>query len=237
MNPDKILKRICNAIISHVCHRNARLYVWYLRRKGIKIGTHFLIQNHSVKSVLIDVTRPSLVTIGNNVTVNKNFNLFTHDFVCGVFLNKYHDFVPSSGRVTIGNNVRFGVNCTVLKGVTIGDNCFIGAGSIVTKDIPSNSIAVGIPCHVIMPLDDYYKKRKIKCVEEALEYARSIKERFGRRPEIEDFYEEFPLFLKGTDEVSTLPIKEQLRDSYQYYREHNKPVFDGFEDFLNKAGI
>lgn len=62
MNPDKILKRICNAIISYVSHRNARLYVWYLRRKGIKIGTHFLIQNHSVKSILIDVTRPSLVT-------------------------------------------------------------------------------------------------------------------------------------------------------------------------------
>ena len=48
--------------------------------------------------------------------------------------------MPSSGRVTIGNNVRFGVDCTVLKGVTIGDNCFIAAGSLVTKDIPANSV-------------------------------------------------------------------------------------------------
>ncbi|MNT86371.1 putative acetyltransferase [compost metagenome] len=49
----------------------------------------------------------------------------------------------------VGNNVWFGGNVTVLPGVTIGDNSIIGAGSVVTKDIPANVVAVGNPCKVI----------------------------------------------------------------------------------------
>lgn len=51
--------------------------------------------------------------------------------------------------VTIGNSVWIGGNVTILPGVTIGDNCTIGAGSVVTHDIPANSVAVGNPCKVI----------------------------------------------------------------------------------------
>lgn len=51
--------------------------------------------------------------------------------------------------VTIGSNCWFGANVTVCPGVTIGDNCVIGAGAVVTKDIPSDSFAAGVPCKVI----------------------------------------------------------------------------------------
>ena len=51
--------------------------------------------------------------------------------------------------ITVGNNVWIGGNVVVVPGVTIGDNCVIGAGSVVTKDIPANSLAVGNPCKVI----------------------------------------------------------------------------------------
>lgn len=51
--------------------------------------------------------------------------------------------------ITVGDNVWFGAGVSVLPGVTIGDNCVIGAGSVVVKDIPSNSVAVGNPCKVI----------------------------------------------------------------------------------------
>lgn len=56
--------------------------------------------------------------------------------------------------INVGNNVWFGGNVTVLAGVTIGDNTVIGAGSVVTKDIPSNVIAVGNPCKIISKIEN-----------------------------------------------------------------------------------
>lgn len=103
----------------------------------------------SPRSCRVDVSRPSLVSIGDNVDFNDNFQLLTHDWACTVFRIKYHDFVNSSGHVTIGSNIYFGANVIVLKGVTIGDNCVIAAGSLVTHDIPANSVAAGLPCRGI----------------------------------------------------------------------------------------
>jgi len=51
--------------------------------------------------------------------------------------------------ITVGNNVWIGGNVVVVPGVTIDDNCVIGAGSVVVTDIPANSLAVGNPCKVI----------------------------------------------------------------------------------------
>lgn len=56
--------------------------------------------------------------------------------------------------ITIGDDVWIGGNCTILPGVTIGNNVVIGAGAVVTKDIPDNSVAVGIPARVIKTLED-----------------------------------------------------------------------------------
>ena len=68
--------------------------------------------------------------------------------------------------VHIGRNCWLGAGVIVLPGVTIGDNTVIGAGSIVTKDIPANVVAVGNPCRVLRPIGEkdreyYYKDRKI----------------------------------------------------------------------------
>jgi acetyltransferase-like isoleucine patch superfamily enzyme len=104
-----------------------------------------------------------------------NFQILTHDYATSVFIGKYCDFINSSGRVTIGSNIVFGTNCIVLKGVEIGDNCIIGAGSIIAKDIPANSVAVGRPAKVICTLDDFYARRRTECIREAFEYANSIR--------------------------------------------------------------
>ena len=166
--------------------------------------------------------------------MNRNFTLLTHDWVTHVFIHAGLNFLNSSGKITIGNNVSFGQNVMVLKGVTIGDNVFIGAGSIVTKDIPSNCIAVGRPCRAIMSLEEYYKKRINKSREEAFEYAKSIIERFNRQPIVEDFWEEFPLFVSGKDveTYSMLPIKRQLGPIYERYVKEHIAEFDNFEAFL-----
>ena len=56
--------------------------------------------------------------------------------------------------ISVGNNVWIGGNVTVLTGVTIGNNVTIGAGSVVTRDIPDNTLAVGNPCRVIKSIDE-----------------------------------------------------------------------------------
>lgn len=60
--------------------------------------------------------------------------------------------------INIGENVWIGANATVLSGVTIGKNSVIGAGSVVTKDIPENVVAVGNPCRVLRAITDEDKK-------------------------------------------------------------------------------
>lgn len=70
--------------------------------------------------------------------------------------------------VRIGRNCWIGAGAVILPGVTIGDNVVIGAGSVVTKDIPSNVVAVGNPCRVLRPVGDrdrefYCKGRRIDC--------------------------------------------------------------------------
>lgn len=217
--------------------KNSGRYIKWLRKKGIKIGHEcFFIRPDVVE---IDYTRPSLIEIGNNVRMNRNFSIYTHDFSTAVFLKKKSEFMNSSGRVKIGNNIWFGANCTILKGVNIGDNCIIGVGSVVTKDIPANSVASGIPAKVICGLDDYYEKRKKKSIEEACDYAKSIQERFGRRPVEADFFEEFPLFVNGDeiDKYPTIPIRRQLKGALPEWEKNHKAIFSSFEDFLKVAGI
>lgn len=138
-----LLKRIANKVEDYWVRSSSERFCSYLRKKGVLIGqgTHI-----DARTALIDITRPSLVSIGENCYLNEHFTLLTHDYTANVFLHMGGNFVNSSGKVSIGNNVSFGQNVMVLKGVTIGDNCFIGAGSIVTRNIPANSVAVGGPC-------------------------------------------------------------------------------------------
>ncbi|HOP59466.1 MAG TPA: acyltransferase, partial [Bacteroidales bacterium] len=56
------------------------------------------------------------------------------------------------GKIKIGNNVFIGNNCTILPGTTVGDNCIIGAGSVVRGNFPENSVIVGNPAKVVMPM-------------------------------------------------------------------------------------
>lgn len=230
------MKKLINKFKNIIYRTSSERFCKFLRSKGISIGEGTHIE---AKTAEIDLTRPSLVTIGRDCYINHHFTLLTHDWVTHVFIHSDREFLPSSGRVTIGNNVGFGQNVMVLKGVTIGDNSFIGANSVVTKNIPANSVAVGSPCKVICTLEEYYQKRMEKSVEEALYYAKSIQERFDRRPVIEDFWEEFPLFVSGNDvdKYPTLPLKKQLGPMFQSYVSTHKAKYSSFDEFLQAAGI
>lgn len=68
--------------------------------------------------------------------------------------------------ITVGSNVWIGAGTTVLGGVTIGDNTVIGAGSVVTKSIPANVIAVGVPCRVLREITEEDKNRYPFCPDD-----------------------------------------------------------------------
>ena len=70
-----------------------------------------------------------------------------------IFIETRNKGLEYAKSIKVGNNVWIGGNVVVVPGVTIGDNVVIGAGSVVIKDIPSNSVAVGNPCRVIKNLN------------------------------------------------------------------------------------
>ena len=108
---------------------------------NIYFGKNFYA-NHNL--VILDT---ATVKFGDNVLIGPNCGFYTAGHPIDV--KQRNSGLEYAKPITVGNNVWFGGNVIVLPGVTIGDNTIIGAGSVVTKDIPSNVIAVGNPCKVI----------------------------------------------------------------------------------------
>lgn len=237
-----MIRRLFNALrMRYILHYGGEKYLNYLRSKGVKIGQGTTI-GENASSLQIDLSRPYLLEIGDNCRLNTGLVIMTHDFATMVFKNKYGELIPCSGKVKIGNNVYFGRQCTVLKGVTIGDNCIVGYGSVVMKDVPANSVVVGRPAKVICTLDEFFEKRKQKSLEESLELAREIQKKFHRRPVPEDFREEFVYFVSGgeVEKYPNLNIERELRttgDCYDVWVANHKAAFSSFDEFLKAAGI
>ncbi|MEE1032269.1 MAG: DapH/DapD/GlmU-related protein [Ruminococcus sp.] len=96
------------------------------------------------------------IHIGENCLLATNVTLCTTGHPVHLDLRSHGEMY--SFPVKIGNGVWIGSNVVVLPGVTIGDNTVIGAGSVVTKDIPANVVAVGNPCKVLRPITDRDKE-------------------------------------------------------------------------------
>lgn len=116
--------------------------------KNISVGDNFLI---NFNGVIIDIAP---VIIGNNVMIGPNTLITTVNHPLNAKERRNHMAVATP--VTIGNDVWIGGNVTILPGVTIGDRAVIAAGAVVTKDIPANTVAGGVPAKVIkeLPEDD-----------------------------------------------------------------------------------
>ena len=108
---------------------------------NIEIGENFYA---NVNCVILD---GAAVRFGDNVFIAPDCGFYTagHPFD----VEQRNKGLEYAHPITVGNNVWIGAKVCVLPGVTIGDNCVIGAGSIVTRDIPAGSLAVGNPCRVI----------------------------------------------------------------------------------------
>lgn len=122
----------------------------YARSIGVTIGEKCRLINVSFSS------EPYLIKLGDHVSATAT-RFETHDGGVWV-LRDNHPNIDIVKPITVGNNVFFGFGAVVLPGVTIGDNVVIGAYAVVSRDIPSNSIAVGIPAKVIKTLEEYASK-------------------------------------------------------------------------------
>lgn len=138
----KIFKQIQEKIIEQASMERK---IKYLRRLGIRIGQNCEINTISFSS------EPYLVEIGNEVTIGYGTKFITHEGSVKCLGKDLDGYLY--GKITIGNNVFIGINCIVLLNTTIGDNCIIGAGSVIKGQYPDNSVILGNPAKVVLNMN------------------------------------------------------------------------------------
>ena len=120
------------------------------RRRGVGVGRRVFIGTE----VFIDDAVPSSVTLEDDVTVIAQTTILGHTY----YPRHFHPLLGDEAtraelRTTIRRGAYLGLRSTILAGVTVGEYAIVGAGSVVTSDIPANTLALGQPCRVQRSLD------------------------------------------------------------------------------------
>ena len=172
---DRIIRQILGKAGKNICVQPS---FWCDYGSHITVGDNFYV-NHNC--VMLDVAP---ITFGDNVFIAPNCGFYT----AGHPLNRRvrNQGLEFGHPITVGNDVWIGGNCTILPGVTIGDNVVIGAGSVVAKDIPSGVVAVGNPCRPIRTMEE-------ACARERFLDIRKTEE--GDIPQVLAIYEEARAFM------------------------------------------
>ena len=152
-------------VLDVLLHQRGFIYIFWLRLASVNgIFLPFCWLVHHVLSTLYGVQISRSMTLGRgfyighgvSIVINASAVIGEH---CDIYqmstIGSWH-----SNAAIIGNNVVIGPNVNIVENVKIGDNVIIGAGSIVNKDIPSNTVAAGVPCKKICTLEEYEEKHK-----------------------------------------------------------------------------
>ena len=146
-----MLYRLLSKIIAEFHSRKTQRYMSKLKSRGLELGTDVSI----LEPFFLDPDHCYLISIGANTTLAPNVRLIAHDASTSLHLG-----VTRFGRIKIGAGCFLGDSVIVLPNVEIGDGSIIGAGAVVTKDVPERSVAVGAPARVVMQVDDLLEETK-----------------------------------------------------------------------------
>ena len=192
----------------------------------VHIGQHVGI----FENTLINPNSP--VTIGDEVGIGTEVMIWTH----GAWLDVTQGFPSDFGPVTIGNNVWLPARTIMLPNTSIGDNCVIGIGSIITKPIPSNSMAAGSPCRVLR--ENYYprpldKQALEKLIVPMIEYwKQSTEEKKGVENISVEYNSENQIIL-----LSHSNNKTQFDILNKKITGDKSPLSEDLRDYLRRKGI
>lgn len=128
-------------------------------------GHHVHLGNGVYANFNLTLVDDGNIFIGDNTMIGPNVTIATAGHP--ILPELRNDALQFNVDVHIGKRVWIGAGVIILPGVTIGDNSVIGAGAVVTKDIPANVVAVGNPCRILREINDrdreyYYKDKKIQ---------------------------------------------------------------------------
>ncbi|GEN72685.1 MULTISPECIES: sugar O-acetyltransferase [Chryseobacterium] len=145
-NRNEQIKRILGSTKEHIC---IEPNFWCDYGYNIEVGENFYA-NHNL--TILDCAK---VKFGNNVFIGPNCSFYTAGHPLDA--KQRNEGLEYAHPITVGDNVWLGGNVVVLPGVSIGNNAVIGAGSVVTKNIPDYAVAVGNPCKVIKNVEENLK--------------------------------------------------------------------------------
>jgi len=192
----------------------------------VHIGQHVGI----FENTLINPNSP--VTIGDEVGIGTEVMIWTH----GAWLDVTQGFPSDFGPVSIGKNVWLPARSIVLPNTSIGDNCVIGIGSIITKSIPENSMAAGIPCKVIR--ENYYprpldNKALQNLIMPMIEYWKESTEQRKGVTQINVSYnsDQHTILLKWKNHTTSFNVVEKTITGDVY------PLSEDLRDYLRRKGI
>ena len=148
MSPLNKLKHYWNRLRLRL---NSDYHVQYLRNLGAKIGENSRVRYPSY----VDPRFPYLLEIGNNVGISLNVTILTHDASTA-----FAGDMVKIGRVKINDHCFVGANSTILCNTTIGPDCIIGAGSVVSGVVPPGTVYAGNPARYICDTKEYILKHR-----------------------------------------------------------------------------
>lgn len=175
---------------------SSEVYIDFLRSKGATVGkdTYF----YAPEEIKVDETSLEWLSIGENVQITSEVEILLHDYSYSVLGNKFNILPEIKKRTIIGSNVFIGHRAIILPGTRIGDDTIIGAGSVVSGNIDSNSVYAGNPAKKIRTIFEHKNLLEKKFPFSAYEFSMIFKREHGRMPTEFEMGIYRPLFSKYT---------------------------------------